>query len=199
MRQHQLYPAKTVTRFNWVIVHGMQEYGQRYQNFAEYLSEQGRNIISFDWPGHGVEKQPDVLGDFSAEGLAPVFTDISQFLQSFANHLPNFFGHSMGSALMLRYAEQHQNLDGLILCGQPVNPVWLLQLGYQTAKFEQRIRPTQPSVFAHLFKTHNRAFRPNKTASDWLSANPDNNSCMNSRACAMKFSMSLNVPKSMPM
>lgn len=175
MRQFQYFPAKHTARFNLVIVHGMQEHGQRYQAFAEYLSEQGGNVITFDLPGHGAEKRSDVLGDFGLAGLSSSFTAISEFFQSFANTLPNvLFGHSMGAALALRYAEQHQNLALLILCGLPVNPVWMLRLGYQAARLEQGLRATKPSVFSNLFKTYNHAFRPNKTASDWLSANPDN-------------------------
>lgn len=175
MRQHQLFPAKMTARFNLVIVHGMQEYGQRYQAFARYLSEQGGNVITFDLPGHGAEKHRDVLGDFGQEGLASVDSDISAFFQSFANELPNvLFGHSMGSAIALRYAEQHQTLSKLILCGLPVNPVWKVDAGYQAAKLEQRFRPQKPSLLSGVFKGYNRAFKPTQTASDWLSANPEN-------------------------
>ncbi|MFI0400452.1 MAG: alpha/beta fold hydrolase [Thiolinea sp.] len=175
MRQHEYFPAKTSARFNMVIVHGMQEYGQRYRAFAEYLSAQGGNIITFDLPGHGIEKHKDEIGDFGQAGLASAFTDISEFFQSFAHDLPNvLFGHSMGSAIVLRYAEQHQDLSLLILSGLPVNPVWMLELGYQAAKVEQHLRPAKPSVFANVFKGYNRSFKPCNTASDWLSANPDN-------------------------
>lgn len=175
MRQHDYFPAKNSAHFNMVIVHGMQEYGQRYQAFAEYLSEQGGNIITFDLPGHGIEKRADEIGDFGKEGLPPAFTHISEFFQSFANELPNvLFGHSMGSALALRYAEQHQNLSLLILSGLPVNPVWMLELGYHAAKVEQRFRPAKSSVFANVFKGYNRPFKPCSTPSDWLSANPEN-------------------------
>lgn len=175
VRQYQYFPAKTTACFNLVIVHGMQEHGRRYRAFANYLSEQGGNVISFDLPGHGIEKISDQLGDFGTDGLSSSFTAISEFFQSFANDLPNvLFGHSMGSALALRYAEQHQHVALLILCGLPVNPVWMLRLGYQAACLEQRLRATKPSIFSQLFKTYNRSFRPNKTASDWLSTNPAN-------------------------
>lgn len=175
MRQYQYFPAKQTARFNLVLVHGMQEHSQRYQRFADYLSGQGGNVLSFDLPGHGTEKLADKLGDFGAGGLESAFTSISEFFQSFANDLPKIlFGHSMGAALALRYAEQQQNLDALILCGLPVNPVWMLKLGYQAAVLEQRLRPTKPSIFSNIFKVYNRAFKPNKTNSDWLSMNPEN-------------------------
>jgi alpha-beta hydrolase superfamily lysophospholipase len=175
MPEHQLFPAKAPARFNLVIVHGMQEYGGRYRAFAEYLSEQGGNVITFDLPGHGAYKNLDTLGDFGEEGLSFAFTEISTLFQSFANDLPNvLFGHSMGSAIALRYAEQHQNLALLILSGLPVKPVWMLNAGYRTAKVEQQIRPNKPSVLSNVFKGYNKAFKPNHTTSDWLSANPDN-------------------------
>lgn len=175
MRQHRYFPAKTTARFNLVIVHGMQEHSQRYHAFASYLSEQGGHIITFDLPGHGADKFNDRLGDFGTDGLSSSFTAISEFFQSFANNLPNvLFGHSMGSALALRYAEQHQQLAVLILCGLPVNPVWMLRLAYQAARLEQRLRANKPSVFSNLFKIYNHSCRPNKTTSDWLSINPIN-------------------------
>lgn len=174
MRQHHYFPAKTSARFNLVIVHGMQEHEQRYHAFAEYLSEQGGNIISFDLPGHGAEKRSDALGDFGQQGLVSVLADITELFQSLANELPQvLFGHSMGSAIALRYAQQHK-LDLLILCGVPVTPVGMLALGYQAAKLEQRFRPLQPSIFSNIFKLYNRNFKPCTTPSDWLSANPAN-------------------------
>lgn len=174
MRPHQYFPAQTTASFTLVIIHGMQEHGRRYQAFAEYLSRQGGNIISFDLPGHGVEKPKDALGDFGTEGLATSLTAIDEFFQRYAQGLPKvLFGHSMGSTLALRYAQQH-DLDLLILCGVPVNPVWVLELGYRAAKLEQRLRPQQASVFSNIFKWYNRRFQPCTTASDWLSANPDN-------------------------
>lgn len=174
MRPHQYFPAQTTASFTLVIIHGMQEHGRRYQAFAEYLSAQGGNIISFDLPGHGIERRNDALGDFGAEGLAASLTALDEFFQQYAQGLPTvLFGHSMGSTIALRYAQQ-RSVDLLILCGVPVNPVWTLALGYRAAKLEQGLRPQQASIFSNIFKWYNRKFQPCTTASDWLSANPDN-------------------------
>ena len=175
MPNYHYFPAKTTARFNLVIVHGMQEHSGRYQAFAEYLADLGGNIITFDLPAHGAEKKPDQLGDFGESGLTRAFSDIEHFFQQFNNDLPNIlFGHSMGSTIALRYAEHYKNLNLLILCGLPTNPMVALHAGYYAAKLERLIRPQRPSLLSAIFKTYNAAFKPTQTDFDWLSANPDN-------------------------
>ncbi|WP_020395989.1 alpha/beta fold hydrolase [Thiolinea disciformis] len=169
------FPAKSPAQFNVVIVHGMQEYAGRYQAFAEYLAQQGGHIISFDLAGHGAEKAPNQLGDFGAAGLQATFSEIEQYFQRFNNQLPDIlFGHSMGSAIALRYAQAHTHLSQLILCGLPTNSILALNAAYYAAKLEKFIRPQKPSLLSYLFKTYNMAFKPNRTEFDWLSVNPDN-------------------------
>lgn len=169
------FPAKSSAQFNLVIVHGMQEYSGRYKAFAEYLAQQGGHIISFDLVGHGAEKAPNQLGDFGTDGLQSTFSEIEQYFQRFNNQLPNIlFGHSMGSAIALRYAQTHTHLNQLILCGLPTNSMLALHAAYYAAKLENFIRPKKSSLLSYLFKTYNMAFKPNRTDFDWLSVNPDN-------------------------
>ena len=132
---HTLYPATHHATFNVVIVHGMQEHAARYHEFATFLSQHGGNVIVFDLPGHGASgHDPKQLGNFGSEGLDSVHASIAQHFQRFDNTLPNvLFGHSMGSAIALRYAQLHPHLQHLILCGVPYRSARLFQLAYHTA------------------------------------------------------------------
>ena len=178
MIAHELFPAQGIARFNIVLVHGMAEHSGRYRAFAQHLAQHGGNVITFDLRGHGRHLKTGQLTDFGdpVEGGAPqIFTDIEQFFALFNNDLPNIlFGHSMGSTIALRYAQTHSNLRQIILSGIPTNPTWLLNIGYRLAKLENRLRPTQPSVFMTSFKQFNHQFKPNRTEFDWLSLDEAN-------------------------
>ena len=174
---HTLYPATHHATFNVVIVHGMQEHAARYHEFATFLSQQGGNVIVFDLPGHGASgHDPKQLGNFGSEGLDSVHASIAQHFQRFDNTLPNvLFGHSMGSAIALRYAQLHPHLQHLILCGVPYRSARLFQLAYHTAVIEKRIKgPNKESMLCSQTAKFNDYFAPNRTAHDWLSLNPHN-------------------------
>ena len=174
---HTHFPAANTATFNLVIVHGMQEHAARYHEFATFISQQGGNVIVFDLPGHGASgHDPNQLGSFGPEGLHSVFAQIAQHFERFDNGLPNvLFGHSMGSAIALRYAQLHPHLQHLILCGVPYRSSRFFNLAYHTAVIEKRIKgPNKESMLCSQTAKFNDCFAPNRTAYDWLSLNPHN-------------------------
>jgi alpha-beta hydrolase superfamily lysophospholipase len=180
MVQHRLFPAATSARFNIVLVHGMVEHSGRYAEFAQFLADQGGNVITFDLRGHGHYKsaQAGALGDFGhsdLDGIKRIFSDIEELFASFKNHLPNIlFGHSMGSTIALRYAQTHTGLRQLILTGVPFNSPALLSTAYQIARLEHKIKGEKTSLFDGTFKKYNRFFKPTQTEFDWLSTSTRN-------------------------
>jgi alpha-beta hydrolase superfamily lysophospholipase len=179
MLKHQLFPAIGTPRFNMVIVHGMAEHAARYTEFAEYLSQLGGNIITFDLRGHGQYRQRgQVLGDFghlSFGGAQQIFKDIEKLYASVNNGLPNILlGHSFGSAVALRYAQTHDHIAQIILTGTPANPLWLFNLCYHIANIEAKVRGSKPSIFNNTFVEYNKHYIPTTTPHDWISANADN-------------------------
>lgn len=179
MLKHQLYPAIGTARFNLVVVHGMAEHAARYHEFAEYLTQQGGNVITFDLRGHGQYRQRgQILGDFghlSFGGAQQIFKDIEKLYATFNNGLPNIlFGHSFGSVVALRYAQTHDDIAQIILTGTPANPMWLLNMSYYIAHIESKIRGNKPSIFNNTFVEYNKHYIPTTTPHDWISANAEN-------------------------
>ena len=122
-------------------------------------------MIVFDLPGHGASgHDPKQLGNFGSEGLDSVHASIAQHFQRFDNTLPNvLFGHSMGSAIALRYAQLHPHLQHLILCGVPYRSARLFQLAYHTAVIEKRIKgPNKESMLCSQTAKFNDCFAPNR-------------------------------------
>ena len=174
---HTVYPATEPASFNLLVVHGMQEHADRYHAFASFMSQHGGNVITFNLPGHGEgQHNPNQLGDFGSEGLHSVLPMIREHFARFDNTLPNvLFGHSMGSAIALRYAQLHPHLDQLILSGVPYRNAHLYQLAYHTARIEKRIKgPNSTSLLEKQTARFNDFFAPVRTPFDWLSLNPHN-------------------------
>ncbi len=178
MINHHLFPASPIAKFNMVIVHGMVEHSLRYREFAQFIAAQGGNVITFDLRGHGQYHTKQAVGDFGHDsfgGAKQIFTDIEVLFASFQNDLPNIlFGHSMGSAIALRYAQTHHDIRQVFMTGAPVKSPWLFGLAYHLAKLEHKLRPGKRSIFNNTFVEYNKHYVPNETSFDWLSANRDN-------------------------
>ena len=193
MLKHQIFKATEPARFNLVVVHGMVEHSLRYAEFAQYMAEQGGNVITFDLRGHGQYHQHrDSTGDFghtSFGGAQQIFTDITTLFESLPDNLPRIvLGHSMGAAIALRYIELNDNVKQAILTGIPAKPAWLMGLSHQLAKLEHRIRADKPSMFNQIFTQYNRQFAPNLTEFDWLSVRTENvENYIKDPLCGFKF------------
>ena len=85
------------------IVHGIGEYGGRYDRVAESFRKKGIASISMDLRGHGESRNPK--GHCAPR--AEVLDDISELLLYAGKHYPGkdivLYGHSMGGNLVLDY------------------------------------------------------------------------------------------------
>jgi pimeloyl-ACP methyl ester carboxylesterase len=112
------------------------------------------------------QHNPNQLGDFGSEGLTQRTAHDREHFARFDNTLPNvLFGHSMGSAIALRYAQLHPHLEQLILSGVPYRNAHLYQLAYHTAVIEKRIKgPNSTSLLCSQTAKFNDCFAPVRTA-----------------------------------
>ena len=106
------------------LVHGMCEYIDRYDEFAQFLVKQGYYVIGHDHIGHGDSiKENNDLGFFAEEkGSDPLIKDIykvTQYAKSQNSKIPFYImGHSMGSFLTRKYLCQYgEEIDGAIIMG----------------------------------------------------------------------------------
>ena len=118
------------------IVHGMQEYKERYEPFAAWLVSQGVWVCSHDHLGHGASvTSEENLGYMTADHPSDVLVeDMHRFrklIEPRRPALPYFMlGHSMGSFLLRKYLVSYaEGLEGAIIMGTGQNPELMAKLG----------------------------------------------------------------------
>ncbi|MBK9263827.1 MAG: alpha/beta hydrolase [Polyangiaceae bacterium] len=160
------------------VVHGMSEHGARYARVAEVLTASGFVVVAHDQRGHGKTATDDELGFFgSRDGWGRALADIRGLLAhtrtTYAGAPQAIIGHSMGSFLTQRImSDEGPNLAAVVLSATNGPPNALARSGVFVARAERaRLgdRGKSRLLQALSFDGFNRAFRPNRTAFDWLS------------------------------
>lgn len=109
------------------ILHGMCEHKERYQEFMEYLNNEGFITVIHDHRGHGesirAEEDLGYMYGADASGLLQDARRVTKYVkQQFPNLPLILFGHSMGSLIASAYLkEADDEIDYLVLCGPPSN------------------------------------------------------------------------------
>ena len=106
--------------------------------------------------------------------------DLGRLAQYIGQHYPGtplfLFGHSMGSYIAQAYLLHHSaSLHGAILSGSNYQPAALYRMARLVARLEAwRQGPLGKSAVIEWlsFGAFNKAFKPNRTAFDWLSRDP---------------------------
>lgn len=106
------------------IAHGMVEYVERYEEFAEYMAKRGYLVVGHDHLGHGdsVKSQEDWGYIAEADADCLMIEDmhgLRTMIQKENPGLPYFMlGHSMGSYLLRKYITEYgRGLAGALIVG----------------------------------------------------------------------------------
>jgi alpha-beta hydrolase superfamily lysophospholipase len=159
------------------IAHGLAEHAGRYERLAETLTERGYAVYANDHRGHGrTAGEPENVGHFAhACGWARILEDIEQITRQikgeYPNHLVILFGHSMGS-MVAQHLATRGLFDAVDMSGANGNVGALIHVGKWITRFERwRLgRRGKSELLNRLsFDAFNKAFKPNRTAFDWLS------------------------------
>lgn len=160
------------------IIHGMVEFMDRYDRFANFLTDHGYYVIGHDQLGHGQSvKDENAYGYFAKNGNECLIEDIHTLQAMTQVRFPDvpyfILGHSMGSFLCQEYIEKYgENLSGAILMGTGYySPATLksakalcLSIA-QTKGWEYRSQVLGRVVLGSA----NKKFEPARTKNDWLS------------------------------
>ena len=111
------------------ITHGMVEYKERYEPFAEFLTQNGFMVVAHDHLGHGESViSKDDWGYMADENPSDTLVEDMHTLRRMVqsdNPDKDYFmlGHSMGSFLIRQYIELHgKGLSGVIIMGTGSQP-----------------------------------------------------------------------------
>ena len=158
------------------LVHGMQEYIGRYDEFAQVLANNSYIVVGHDHLGHGDTAMKDEdFGYFAKkDGWNSLAKDVHILQNKIAKEYPNLqyfiFGHSMGSLVVRTYLTEYQDkLAGVILSGTSGQKSGLL-VGQILTKFIMFFRGDRyrSSLLEYLITgSFNKKFKPNRTKADW--------------------------------
>ena len=173
------------------IIHGMAEHSQRYDRLARKLNAEGFEVWAADQRGHGYTADtsinaPDKGGLLGHCCKEDVFSRVSADIEAINRLIikekpwtPLFLlGHSWGSFIAQNYIETFCDKDnalklaGCILSGTRGPGGWKFTLGLPFMSFLAFIKGSHKgSVMARSLTDgpYIKAFRPNRTVSDWLS------------------------------
>ncbi len=160
-----------------VIVHGMAEYANRYDEFARFLTENNYVVYAHDQRGHGYTLNSRKVGFFGKKnGWELILSDLHKLIKITKEKHPELptilFGHSMGSLLARTYAIDYGRfIDKLIVCGTAHNPGLLSTIGLALAKtLSFLVKPHTPSkiMTKMTFAGFNKTYKEKRTKFDFL-------------------------------
>ena len=160
------------------IAHGMVEFIDRYENFANYLCDRGFLVVGNDHIGHGGSvNSEDDWGYFGEDGNRHVLDDMHELTKIIKKEYPDkpyfLLGHSMGSFYARQYlGEYGDELKAAIIMGTGFEPALKIRGGMLVCKVIALFKGWRyRSEFVNnmAFGAYNKKFEPVRTRADWLS------------------------------
>lgn len=160
------------------ITHGMVEYIERYEAFAEFMNRQGFLVVGHDHLGHGesVNSKED-WGFFVEKRGSDILVEdmhrLRRIVEKKYPQLPYFMlGHSMGSFLLRKYLCRYgANLAGAVIMGTGDQPDAVLCLGKAVCRLMAAFRGWRyrsPLLQKLAFAGNEGRFRSENQANSWL-------------------------------
>ena len=164
------------------LVHGMEEYIGRYDDFARFLCAQGFVVCGSDHIGHGQSVgSTDELSLLPVDGARMMIADVRslqvRMQERFGAQLPYIlFGHSMGSFVARAFlARFGSSLDGAIICGTGEVPVAASRAGgWLARRMAASEGPDAKSAFINSLAdgAYGKKIKDARTSLDWLNTDP---------------------------
>lgn len=182
-----------------VLVHGMAEHIERYDEFARYLAGAGYLVCGHNQIGHGSSAEPGRWGCLPAQGGSDALVEDVERLRTLAAAYcapgtPCFvFGHSMGSFVARHYAATYgDRISGAVICGTGFVEPRTSRAGHAMALAIARMRgQDHRSALLHAMAdgAYAKAIPNRRTDFDWLSHNQENvDAYIADDACGFMFS-----------
>ncbi|MCI8484653.1 MAG: alpha/beta hydrolase [Lachnospiraceae bacterium] len=160
------------------ISHGMVEYVERYEKFAEFMTQQGFMVVGNDHLGHGNSvTSPERWGYFAPERGSDIVVKDLEHLRSIIQReypgLPYFFlGHSMGSFMLRKYLSKYSaGLHGAIIMGTGNQSNGATMMGKAVCRILAVFRGWEyrsKLVDKLVFSGNNKRFQKEPQANGWL-------------------------------
>ena len=160
------------------IVHGIAEYVERYDGFANFLNRQGILVVAEDHMGHGKSISQRCPQGYFAGGWQTAVDDTYRLTRDTMAEFRDvpfiLFGHSMGSfmarTILAKYPDS--GITAAVICGTGWQPAPVLAAGKAACALVCRAkgeRAPSPLLQAMAFGTYNRKVEHPRTPYDWIS------------------------------
>ncbi|HAF84868.1 MAG TPA: alpha/beta hydrolase [Sphaerochaeta sp.] len=177
---HAWIPEGTPVKAVVHLLHGMAEYGQRYDRFARYLNKEGIALYAQDHRGHGLTatKAEETLGWFAQEdGWMRVAEDSKELSNLISSEFPKtplfLMGHSMGSFLARTIIADTPDLyNGVIMMGTGSSMGLLGKIGGMIARSHVKKHGSKfvdDQLNKMSFGSYNKQIPDASSAFSWLS------------------------------
>ena len=159
------------------IVHGIAEFVERYDTFANYLTSLGYVVVAEDHMGHGQSINGDGIQGYFHGGWFNAVADTHKLLQDTMAEYPDLpyilFGHSMGSfmarSILCKYPDS--GISGAIICGTGWQPTFalpaLLKVVEAVCRKTGETKPNE-TLQGMVFGSYNKKVEHPRTPYDWL-------------------------------
>ena len=159
------------------IVHGIAEFVERYDTFANYLTALGYVVVAEDHMGHGQSINGEGIQGYFHGGWFTAVEDTMQLLQDTRKEYPDIpyvlFGHSMGSfmarTILCKYPDS--GISAAIICGTGWQPAFAMPTVIKMVEAVcKKTGETKPSEMLQklIFGSYNSRVEHPRTAFDWL-------------------------------
>lgn len=120
-----IYTPNVILRYKGIIQihHGLCEYSDRYQRFAEFLSHEGYVVVVSDFPGHGTSLHNYEQGYFGqGKAIDTLVEDMQRLRSIMIKRFPELsyfvIGIEFGSLVVRKYLSTYgEYVDGAVLIG----------------------------------------------------------------------------------
>lgn len=159
-----------------LILHGMAEHHDRYNEFARFLNDHGYDVYLYDHRGHGLDKKYEDLGMFAEKNgyklvIRDAITVLRYVRQANRGEKLILFGHSMGSLIARNVIQYYDKIDGCIICGTANVKPFMSTMGSAYGWFVDKFHGpySRNQSLANLITGGKRYQKvSNRTAFDWL-------------------------------
>ena len=160
------------------IVHGIAEFVERYEEFAQFLNKHGILVVAEDHMGHGQSINGDGIQGYFHGGWFTAVEDTMQLMTDTRKEYPNLpyilFGHSMGSfmarTILCKYPDS--GINAAVICGTGWQPAFampaVIKLVDSVCKKTGETKPNE-KLQNLIFGSYNSKVEHPRTPYDWLS------------------------------
>jgi len=159
------------------LVHGIAEFVERYDTFANYLTEQGFVVVAEDHMGHGQSINGDGIQGYFHGGWFNAVADTYHLLSETRKEYPELpyilFGHSMGSfmarTILCKYPDS--GISAAVICGTAWQPAFALPVLIKVIEaMNKKNGETAPNQKLNdmVFGSYNKKVEHKRTTHDWL-------------------------------